>query len=125
MTKIDYTEQTLGLDRPSLEMICFRVSGASTEQCQGSHKICISNHTRAGISELFTLVVCDKIPKTYSTKCTELKGGTKAGQKSFVISDVFTVVVRCVIVQYFLENYLTSSTDIFPFSSVLLICCQE
>lgn len=94
-----------------LEMICFRVSGASTEQWPHLH---FQSHTRACIAELFTVFVYNK-KNQYSTKFTDLKGGTKAGQKSFFISDVFTMVATYLIIQYFLENCLTSSTAPLPF----------
>lgn len=89
MTKIDYTEQALGLDRPSPGDDLLRVSGASPEQCQGSDHSCISNQSRACFSELFTVFYTIKKKKKKATKCTDLKGLTKGGQKSSVIFDVF------------------------------------
>lgn len=115
MTKIDYTEQALGLDRPSPADDLLRVSGASPEQCQGSDHSCISNQTRACFSELFTVFYTIKKKKKKPPNAQISKDLLKVVRKVLLFLMFFTMVVTYLIVQYFLENCLTSSTTPLPF----------
>lgn len=114
VTKIDYTKQALGLHRSSIQDNLFQSQWCIYCAAPGEWpKLHLQSRTRTCISDLFIFFVYNL--KKYPSKCTDLKGGTKVGQKSFVISDVFTMVMTYLTILHFLKKCLTSSTAPSPF----------